>query len=79
MDLYNNDSWPSPPNDDFSDDGMPIDPISSMADVPESTFEPQGRARSNTWPLPRPENFVEPTEDGENTNGINNGQLVTGE
>ncbi|KAH1005267.1 hypothetical protein HUJ04_006282 [Dendroctonus ponderosae] len=26
-------------------------------------FEPQTRARSNTWPLPRPENFVDP-EDG---------------
>lgn len=25
-------------------------------------FEPQTRARSNTWPLPRPENFVEPEE-----------------
>lgn len=25
-------------------------------------FEPQTRARSNTWPLPRPENFVEPDE-----------------
>lgn len=23
-------------------------------------FEPQTRARSNTWPLPRPENYVEP-------------------
>ncbi|RZC40090.1 forkhead box protein O, partial [Asbolus verrucosus] len=27
-------------------------------------FEPQTRARSNTWPLPRPENFVEPGEEG---------------
>lgn len=26
-------------------------------------FEPQTRARSNTWPLPRPENYVEPTDD----------------
>lgn len=26
-------------------------------------FEPQTRARSNTWPLPRPENYVEPGEE----------------
>lgn len=25
----------------------------------DSGFEPQQRARSNTWPLPRPENYVE--------------------
>lgn len=25
-------------------------------------FEPQTRARSNTWPLPRPENYVEPDD-----------------
>uniref|UniRef100_A0AB38ZLB7 Forkhead box protein O n=1 Tax=Amblyseius orientalis TaxID=911335 RepID=A0AB38ZLB7_9ACAR len=27
-----------------------------------ATFEPQQRARSNTWPLPRPENYVEKDE-----------------
>uniref|UniRef100_V5I8L5 Forkhead box protein O n=1 Tax=Anoplophora glabripennis TaxID=217634 RepID=V5I8L5_ANOGL len=27
-------------------------------------FEPQTRARSNTWPLPRPDNYVEPGEEG---------------
>ena len=27
-----------------------------------SAFEPQQRARSNTWPLPRPENYVEKDE-----------------
>lgn len=31
-------------------------------------FEPQTRARSNTWPLPRPENFVDP-EDGAQNGG----------
>lgn len=29
-------------------------------------FEPQTRARSNTWPLPRPENYVEPGEESGN-------------
>lgn len=32
----------------------------------ESGFEPQTRARSNTWPLPRPENFVEPGDESGN-------------
>lgn len=26
-------------------------------------FEPQTRARSNTWPLPRPDNYVDPAEE----------------
>jgi hypothetical protein len=38
------------------------------ADLLDCGFEPQTRARSNTWPLPRPENFVdmmkEDAEDG---------------
>lgn len=34
-------------------------------------FEPQTRARSNTWPLPRPENFVEPTEENGGAGGGN--------
>ncbi|GFS49272.1 forkhead box protein O [Trichonephila clavipes] len=29
----------------------------------DSNFEPQIRARSNTWPLPRPDNFMEPDSD----------------
>ncbi|XP_074028904.1 forkhead box, sub-group O isoform X1 [Leptinotarsa decemlineata] len=29
-------------------------------------FEPQTRARSNTWPLPRPENYVEPGDEAGN-------------
>lgn len=30
-----------------------------MTDMDSMGFEPQTRARSNTWPLPRPENYVE--------------------
>ncbi len=29
----------------------------------DSNFEPQQRARSNTWPLPRPENYVDVKEE----------------
>ncbi|CAG9773048.1 unnamed protein product [Ceutorhynchus assimilis] len=38
-------------------------------------FEPQTRARSNTWPLPRPENFVDPEDSGAQNcpNGANGG------
>ncbi|XP_066149769.1 forkhead box protein O isoform X1 [Euwallacea fornicatus] len=32
-------------------------------------FEPQTRARSNTWPLPRPENFVDPEEGAQGNGG----------
>lgn len=28
---------------------------------PDPGFEPQTRARSNTWPLPRPDNYVDPS------------------
>ncbi|XP_050303985.1 forkhead box protein O-like isoform X2 [Anthonomus grandis grandis] len=31
-----------------------------LAEMEGGGFEPQTRARSNTWPLPRPENFVDP-------------------
>lgn len=30
-----------------------------MTEIDMGGFEPLTRARSNTWPLPRPENFVE--------------------
>lgn len=33
-------------------------------------FEPQTRARSNTWPLPRPENYVEPGEENSVTPAV---------
>lgn len=33
-------------------------------------FEPQTRARSNTWPLPRPENYIEPGEENSVTPAI---------
>lgn len=39
-------------------------------------FEPQARARSNTWPQPRPENYVEP--DGEAGNKCAGGLPIAG-
>lgn len=44
-----------------------------MQNLHES-FEPQIRARSNTWPCPRPDNFVETTEDT-GSNKCSNQQL----
>lgn len=51
-----------------------------MEPLAEVDFEPQIRARSNTWPLPRPENFVEPSDETGNKcsatmgmEGINSG------
>lgn len=39
-----------------------MEPLAEM----DGAFEPQTRARSNTWPLPRPENYVEPGDDSGN-------------
>lgn len=41
-------------------------------------FEPQTRARSNTWPLPRPENYVDvdvKEENGKCTPHIESGEF----
>ena len=40
----------------------PYDKMAHHLDL-DSNFEPQQRARSNTWPLPRPENYVEIKEE----------------
>lgn len=47
------------------------------ADLLDCGFEPQTRARSNTWPLPRPENFVDimEKEDGDVGGACGGGQL----
>ncbi|CAG9795249.1 unnamed protein product [Diatraea saccharalis] len=37
-----------------------LEPLGELA---EAGFEPQTRARSNTWPQPRPDNYVDPVED----------------
>ncbi|XP_068630959.1 forkhead box protein O isoform X1 [Battus philenor] len=45
-----------------------LEPLGELAEV---GFEPQTRARSNTWPLPRPENYVDPTEDSSSKKNSN--------
>lgn len=37
-----------------------LEPLGELAEV---GFEPQTRARSNTWPLPRPDNYVEQVDE----------------
>lgn len=73
MDQFTTDNWPSPPIIDGLNDQM-----DSLAELQEGGFEPQIRARSNTWPLPRPENFVDQTDETENNQQCNNQQSVTG-
>lgn len=72
MDSFNS-SWPSPPGvlEALSNDGLPMDMISDL----QEPFEPLTRARSNTWPLPRPENYAEPDE--VDSNKCSNQQLAT--
>lgn len=65
-----NDPWPSPP----ILDGIGSDQMDSLAELHEGAFEPQIRARSNTWPLPRPDNFVEPNDDTNNNQQSSNQQ-----
>lgn len=67
--------WASPPRlENISDDGIPMD---SLGELQDSNFEPQTRARSNTWPLPRPENFEDHTEEPGSTKASNQ-QLSAG-
>lgn len=37
--------------------------LEPLGELTEVGFEPQTRARSNTWPLPRPDNYIEPVDD----------------
>ncbi|XP_063377379.1 forkhead box protein O isoform X1 [Cydia fagiglandana] len=46
-----------------------LEPLGELAEV---GFEPQPRARSNTWPLPRPDNFVDPEDAGSKKNSNTN-------
>lgn len=65
--------WPNLPR---SDNGLQMDQLVGElhGDV---GFEPQTRARSNTWPCPRPENFVEPNDELDSTKASNQ-QLAPG-
>lgn len=77
MDSFGSPSpWPASPRgglEGLSNDGIPMDALTELQD---GTFEPQTRARSNTWPLPRPENFVEPEAEPE-SNKCSNQQLAS--
>lgn len=69
MDSFS-DPWQTPP----VLDGLSSDQMDSLAELHEGAFEPQLRARSNTWPLPRPDNFVEPSDDTDNNQQSSNQQ-----
>lgn len=68
--------WSSPSElmDGMSNDGLQME---TLVELQDNGFEPQTRARSNTWPLPRPENFVEPCDESE-SNKCSNQQLSGG-
>ncbi|CAH2210564.1 jg23985 [Pararge aegeria aegeria] len=46
--------------------------LESLGELADVGFEPQTRARSNTWPLPRPENYIEPEDSGSKKNSNQN-------
>lgn len=64
--------WPTRDCDDMPTDTLQMDMITDL----QEQFEPQQRARSNTWPLPRPDNFVEPTDEADSAK-CSNQQLAT--
>lgn len=72
--------WPSSPRglDGLSNDGLGGLQMDALAELQDGAFEPQTRARSNTWPLPRPDNYVEPGDDT-GSNKCSNQQLSSGE
>lgn len=66
--------WPTPPPTDIP---LHMDLVSELQG--DGGFEPQTRARSNTWPCPRPENFVEPSDDLDSTKASNQQLASAGE
>lgn len=46
--------------------------LEPLGELTEVGFEPQTRARSNTWPQPRPENYMDPCDDGSKKNSNQN-------
>lgn len=53
--------------------------MNMMDPLPEMDgFEPQTRARSNTWPLPRPDNYVDPADEAAGNKCVVAGQQGTG-
>lgn len=57
------------------DGGLELEPLGELTDV---GFEPQTRARSNTWPLPRPDNYVEACDDRDTGSKKNSNQNLSG-
>lgn len=64
--------WPTPLR---SENMLHMDLVAELQH--EGSFEPQTRARSNTWPCPRPENFIDPNEEVESAKASNQ-QLASG-
>ncbi|XP_026737308.1 forkhead box protein O-like isoform X1 [Trichoplusia ni] len=52
--------WSSQGGHSELDGTLELEPLGELTEV---GFEPQTRARSNTWPLPRPDNYVEAADD----------------
>ena len=65
--------WTANIADGMSNDGLQMETLVELQD--NNGFEPQTRARSNTWPLPRPDGYVEPCDESE-SNKCSNQQLA---
>lgn len=63
MDSFNN-QWQSSPHVQIGIQNSQMDSLQ----IHKDSFEPKGRNRSNTWPLPSPESFEEPIDETDNNN-----------
>ncbi|CAO1428270.1 unnamed protein product [Diamesa serratosioi] len=73
MDSFS-DQWQSSPHIQI---GLQNSQMDSLP-VHKDGFEPKGRNRSNTWPLPSPESFEEPIDETDNNNQSCINQQLTG-
>ena len=73
MDSFS-DQWHSSPHVQIGLQNSQMDSLPVLKDG----FEPKGRNRSNTWPLPSPESFEEPIDETDNNNQSCINQQLTG-
>lgn len=71
MSIQGSAGYPSPWTSQSELDGA-MGELGPLSELTEVGFEPQTRQRSNTWPLPRPDNYVDPDDAGSKKNSNQN-------
>lgn len=68
MSIHGSAGFPSPWTSQSELEGA----MGELGALHEVGFEPQTRQRSNTWPQPRPDNYVDPDDAGSKKNSNQN-------